>query len=60
MNFYQEAANILERVDAKQGSIKGLIGSLPEKSRRRTAALVIESLKCASFSFPFCGEKAES
>lgn len=45
MNFYQEAARVIERVDAKQGSIKGLISSLPEKSRKRTAALVIESLK---------------
>ncbi|GJJ08269.1 hypothetical protein Clacol_002479 [Clathrus columnatus] len=46
MNFYQEAASILERVDTKQGSIKGLIGTLPEKSRKRTAALVIETLRC--------------
>ncbi|KAF8525811.1 S-adenosyl-L-methionine-dependent methyltransferase [Hysterangium stoloniferum] len=45
MNFYQEAAKVLDRVDAKKGSIKGIIGSLPDKSRKRTAALVIETLK---------------
>ncbi|KIJ52544.1 hypothetical protein M422DRAFT_26124 [Sphaerobolus stellatus SS14] len=45
MNFYQEAAKLLERLDAKKGSIKGIIGSVPEKSRKRTAALVIETLK---------------
>ena len=50
MNFYQEAAKVLERLDAKKGSIKGIIGSLPEKSRKRTAALVIETLKCAMSS----------
>ncbi|KAI0087310.1 S-adenosyl-L-methionine-dependent methyltransferase [Irpex rosettiformis] len=45
MNFYFEAANILDRLDAKQGSIKGLIATVPEKNRKRTAALVIETLK---------------
>jgi hypothetical protein len=47
MNFYQEAAKVLERLDAKKGSIKGIIACLPDKSRGRTAALVIETLKCA-------------
>jgi putative methyltransferase len=46
MNFYFEAAKILDRLDAKQGSIKGIIGSLPAKDRKRTSALVIETLKC--------------
>ncbi|KAK2460909.1 hypothetical protein APHAL10511_007379 [Amanita phalloides] len=45
MNFYFEAAKILDRLDAKEGSIKGVIANLPEKDRRRTAALVIETLK---------------
>ncbi|KAF7312122.1 SAM-MT-RSMB-NOP domain-containing protein [Mycena indigotica] len=45
MNFYFECAKTLDRLDAKQGSIKGLIGSTPEKDRKRTAALVIETLK---------------
>ena len=50
MNFYFEASKILDRLDAKQGSIKGLIATLPEKSRKRSAALFIETLKCeASF-----------
>ena len=46
MNFYFEAAKTLDRLDAKQGSVKAVIGSLPEKVRKRTAALVIETLKC--------------
>ncbi|TFK40253.1 S-adenosyl-L-methionine-dependent methyltransferase [Crucibulum laeve] len=45
MNFYFEAAKTLDRLDAKQGSIKGVIATLPEKDRKRTAALVIETLK---------------
>ncbi|KAF8348871.1 S-adenosyl-L-methionine-dependent methyltransferase [Amanita rubescens] len=45
MNFYFEAAKTLDRLDAKEGSIKGVIATLPEKDRKRTAALVIETLK---------------
>lgn len=45
MNFYFEAAKALDRLDAKQGSIKGVIGTLPEKDRKRTTALIIETLK---------------
>ncbi len=48
MNFYFDAAKILDRLDAKEGSIKSIITTLPEKSRKRTSALVIETLKCAS------------
>ena len=46
MNFYFNAAKVLDQLDAKQGSIKGLIATVPENTRRRTAALVIETLKC--------------
>ena len=46
MNFYFEAGKVLDQLDAKRGSIKGVIATLPEKSRKRTAALVIETLKC--------------
>jgi putative methyltransferase len=46
MNFYLKAAEILDRLDAKQGSIKGLVNLLPEKDRKRVAALIIETLKC--------------
>lgn len=46
MNFYFEAASVLDKLDARQGSIKGLIATVPEKNRKRTAALVIETLKC--------------
>lgn len=48
MNFYFDAAKALDRLEAKKGSIKGVIGTLPEKDRKRTTALVIETLKCAS------------
>lgn len=51
MNFYFEAAKALDRLDAKKGSIKGIIGLLPEKDRKRTAALVIETLKCRSSAY---------
>lgn len=46
MNFYFAAAKTLDRLDGKEGSIKGIIATLPEKDRKRTAALVIETLKC--------------
>jgi putative methyltransferase len=46
MNFYFDAAGIIDRLDAKQGSVMSLLATLPEKSRKRTAALVIETLKC--------------
>ncbi|OBZ72222.1 25S rRNA (cytosine-C(5))-methyltransferase rcm1 [Grifola frondosa] len=45
MNFYFEAAKVLDKLDAKQGSIKGVIATVAEKDRKRTAALVIETLK---------------
>ncbi len=46
MNFYFDAARIMDRLDAKQGSVKSLLSTISEKSRKRTAALVIETLKC--------------
>jgi 25S rRNA (cytosine2278-C5)-methyltransferase len=52
MNFYFEAAKTLDRLDAKEGSIKGVLATLPEKDRKRTAALVIETLKCKVIVYP--------
>lgn len=46
MNFYFAAAEVLDRLDAKKGSIKGLISTVSEKDRKRTSALVIQTLKC--------------
>lgn len=46
MNFYFDAAKALDQLDAKRGSIKSVIGAMPEKDRKRAAALVIETLKC--------------
>ena len=51
MNFYFEATNVLDKLDAKKGSIKGIIASVAEKNRKRTAALVIETLKCENMAF---------
>ncbi|KAI0787816.1 S-adenosyl-L-methionine-dependent methyltransferase [Fomes fomentarius] len=45
MNFYFEAVSVLDKLDAKKGSIKGVLASVPERNRKRTAALVIETLK---------------
>ncbi|TFY57482.1 hypothetical protein EVJ58_g6994 [Rhodofomes roseus] len=45
MNFYFEAAKVLDKLDSKKGSIKSIIATVAEKDRRRTAALVIETLK---------------
>ena len=46
MNFYFDASKALDRLDAKQGSVKSVLSTLPEKDRKRSAALVIETLKC--------------
>jgi len=46
MNFYFEASKVLDRLDSKEGSIKSILASLPDNNRARTAALVIETLKC--------------
>jgi len=46
MNFYFEATKALDRLDAKKGSIKSVMSIISEKDRRRTAALIIETLKC--------------
>jgi len=51
MNFYFEASEVLNRLDAKEGSIKGILATLPENNRSRTAALVIETLKYKSVLF---------
>ncbi|KXN91668.1 Putative methyltransferase C2C4.06c [Leucoagaricus sp. SymC.cos] len=48
MNFYFDAAKTLDKLDAKEGSIKSTIALLPEKNRKRTSALVIETLKYKS------------
>lgn len=48
MNFYFEASEVLNRLDAREGSIKGILATLPENNRSRTAALVIETLKYKS------------
>jgi putative methyltransferase len=46
MNFYFTAAHTLDRMDAKEGSIKGILSTLPQADRKRIAALTIETLKC--------------
>jgi len=46
MNFYFEAAKVLDKLDQKQDSIRGVLSDVPDKDRKRMSALVIESLKC--------------
>jgi len=46
MNFYFTAAETLQRIDVRKGSIKGILGSLDGPQRPRVSALVIETLKC--------------
>ncbi len=46
MNFYFDVAKALDKLDAKKGSVKGVITYLPEKDRKRGSALIIETLKC--------------
>lgn len=48
MNFYFDAAKILDKLDKKQDSIKGALSNVPDKDRKRMSALIIESLKCTS------------
>jgi hypothetical protein len=60
MNFYFQAASVLDNVDAKKGSVKGLLAALPEKDRKRTAALVIETLKCTQRTPARASFKTES
>ncbi|EJU04571.1 S-adenosyl-L-methionine-dependent methyltransferase [Dacryopinax primogenitus] len=48
MNFYREAAEVLDELDAKKGSIQGNLNAVTEKNRKRTAALVIETLNIIS------------
>ncbi|KAJ4480079.1 S-adenosyl-L-methionine-dependent methyltransferase [Lentinula aciculospora] len=45
MNFYFAATEVLDRLETKKGSIKGLISTVNEKDRKRTSALVIQTLK---------------
>ncbi|EJD49049.1 S-adenosyl-L-methionine-dependent methyltransferase [Auricularia subglabra TFB-10046 SS5] len=45
MNFYFEAAGVLDKLDEKKGSVKGIIGALPAQNRKRVAALVLQTLK---------------
>ena len=47
MNFYQHAATILDKLDQRKGTIKGLvIGDPKVKDKKKMYALVCETLKC--------------
>jgi putative methyltransferase len=46
MNFYFTTAKTLDRIDAKNGSIKSILSTLPANERKRISALTIETLKC--------------
>jgi hypothetical protein len=53
MNFYFDAAKVLDRLGTKQGSIKGILaqevggdGTDDQNNRKRMAAAVIRTLEC--------------
>jgi 25S rRNA (cytosine2278-C5)-methyltransferase len=52
MNFYFDAAKVLDRLDAKQGSIKGILAQevagngVDDRNRKRMTAAVIRTLEC--------------
>jgi putative methyltransferase len=41
MNFYKEAANMLDTIEAKKSSIKGCLSLAAAKDRKRLGALII-------------------
>ncbi|KZV97453.1 S-adenosyl-L-methionine-dependent methyltransferase [Exidia glandulosa HHB12029] len=45
MNFYFEAAGVLDRLEERKTSVKSLLGSLPAQNRKRVTALVLQTLK---------------
>ena len=49
MNFYFDAAKILDKIDAKQGSIKGVLSTVSLENRKRMSAAVIRTLECECF-----------
>jgi hypothetical protein len=47
MNFYQQAASILDRLSQQKGTIKGLtLGDNKIKDKKKMYAIVCETLKC--------------
>jgi len=46
MNFYKQAADILDRLGKKEGSIKGLtLGNAEVTDKKRMYAVICETLK---------------
>ena len=49
MNFYHHAASILDKLNERKGTIKGLvIGDPKVRDKKKMYALVCETLKCKS------------
>jgi 25S rRNA (cytosine2278-C5)-methyltransferase len=46
MNFYFVAAEALDSIEARKGSIKSVLASIPDKDRKRISAVTINALKC--------------
>lgn len=44
MNFYKEAANMLDKIESKKASIKGCLSLAAAKDRKRLGALIIGEL----------------
>lgn len=49
MNFYFEASQVLDKIEAKQGSIKGILAGVDLSSRKRMSAAVIRTLECTAY-----------
>ncbi|KAG9076475.1 hypothetical protein FS749_011751 [Ceratobasidium sp. UAMH 11750] len=45
MNFYKEAAKMLDTIESKKSSVKGCLSLVQEKDRKRLGALILETLK---------------
>ena len=49
--FYQHAATILDKLNRRQGTIKGLvIGDPKVKDKKKMYALICETLKCKYYA----------
>ena len=46
MNFYFEAGKVLDKIEEKKGSIKGILSSVDMSTRKRMSAVVIRTLEC--------------
>jgi putative methyltransferase len=46
MNFYRDASDILEKIENKKGTIKGLTLSDKVRDKKKMFAIICQTLKC--------------